>query len=313
MSEMLDPDSMPNYLSHIFSSRKNDKRVIAGVNDDDCAVLPWGDSVMVASTDFVNANPIPIEFGIGDLLTVGRLAIAANLSDLLGTGATPKCILLSVMMPRESLTSDFQRIISGAKSEAEKWDVPISGGDTKLGKSLVVGATAIGEAASVDHLFLKYRARPGDNIWLSGPLGSCTAAVLGWENLGNDLAWKKWATEKLTIPNIPILKSQSLSKLGLCCSGTDISDGLGMDLAQLCETSDVGATIQVDSLPIIPQVEQAASTLRVPSWSLSFGIGGDFQFLVTAPPNVSQSLNRLIFHQIGSITSGNSRKCPNNC
>lgn len=179
MSDLLDPDAMPPALHSLLSSRHSDARVIADVNDDDCAVLPWGDSVMVVTTDYVNANPISLELGIGDLSTVGRLAVAANLSDLAGTGAAPKCLLLSVMMSRDATTKDFMQVIQGAREEAHKWDVPIVGGDSKLGKSNAVNATAIGTAPSADHLFLKFRARPGDQLWLSGFCGSTTAAVLG--------------------------------------------------------------------------------------------------------------------------------------
>jgi len=302
MSDLLDPDAMPQALHAILSSRQSDGRVIAGVNDDDCAVLPWGDSVMVATTDYVNASPIALELGVGDLTTVGRLAVAANLSDLAGTGAIPKCLLLSIMMSRDATTEDFLKIIHGAREQAQQCDVPIVGGDTKLGKSTAVNATAIGMAPSKDHLFLKFRARAGDYIWLSGEVGSTTAAVLGLSDCIYDSNWREWAVDVLCSPEIPLGRSSSLSALALCCAGTDISDGLGMDLSQMCSLSCVGATIETSQIPVHNCARQVAQHLRIPSWALAFGVGGDFQFLVSADGNAESELNALGFHRIGIIT-----------
>src|SRR5262249_42033610 len=151
-------------LASLFATPHSDD-LVAGVNDDDCAVLRWNGAFLVLTTDYVNANPICLEFGLGDHATIGRLVVASNLADMLGTGATPKCLLLSVVMPRESETSTFLRLVSGAREEAARWHVPIVGGDTKLGKALAVCGTAVGAAPSEANLFLKFRVKPGEVIW----------------------------------------------------------------------------------------------------------------------------------------------------
>src|SRR6266540_2926574 len=93
----LDPDDVPAWLAKLWSAN-SDSGVIAGVNQDDCAVLSFGDELLVATIDFLNANPIALQLGIGDLYDLGRLLIASNLSDLCGTGAIPKALLTAITM-----------------------------------------------------------------------------------------------------------------------------------------------------------------------------------------------------------------------
>jgi thiamine-monophosphate kinase len=303
VTDLLDPDAMPRVLATLFATRHNTLGLVAGVNDDDCAVLPFGQRLLVLSTDYVNANPIAIEFGIGDRGTVGRLAVAANLADIRGTGAVPRCLLLAVVMPRDSDTAAFRLLVEGAKMEAERWGVPVVGGDTKLGHGMAVCGTAVGEAGSEEELFPKYRARPGDGLWVSGSLGSCSAAVLGLTDKCFDKEWEAWAKSVLTVPKLPFAQSRATAALGLSCAGTDISDGLGTDLAQVCEASGVGAVIELGAIPVHIQAARVAEAMSLPRWSMAFGVGGEFQFLVTAPPSGTAGLEAAGLHRIGEVTA----------
>lgn len=303
MAELLDPDAMPSVLATLFATRHNTPDLVAGVNDDDCAVLRFAQPLLVVTTDYVNANPISIELDLGDVATIGRLAVAANLADLLGTGARPRCFLLSVVMPRDGEAGTFHLLAEGARAEAARWGVPIVGGDTKLGRAMAVCGVAIGEAASESELFLKHRARPGDDLWVSGQLGSCSAAVIGMTNPIIDAEWRAWARAVLTSPELPFEKSRAVAALASSCGGTDISDGLGTDLAQLCEASGVGAIVELGSIPIHPHAIRVAEDTAVPPWAMAFGVGGDFQFLVAAPPDAAKAIARTGMLQIGKVTA----------
>jgi thiamine-monophosphate kinase len=128
----LDPDEAPIWLAKLWNTSLSED-VIAGVDEDDCAVLFFSDSVLVATTDFLNASPIALQLGLGDLYDLGRLLVAANLSDLCGTGAKPRALLTAITMERGSSQEDFQRLALGIDEEARRWKVPVVGGDTKLG------------------------------------------------------------------------------------------------------------------------------------------------------------------------------------
>ncbi len=300
---LLDPDDAPIWLAGVLDSESH-PNVIAGVDDDDCAVLSIGDRLLVATTDFLNANPIALQLGIGDLYDLGRLLVAANLSDLCGTGATPFGLLTAITMEHGSTIDDFQRLMHGIDFEARRWDVPIVGGDTKLGRSRALLAVALGSAKSREHLFLRNGACANDLIWLSGPIGSCCAAVLGLSEDYGDDEWKAWARRAVLHPRLPLDLSAKVSTGRWAHSGTDISDGLGANLKSLCRTSSVGATILADKIPLEPQVHQIAMDLKIPSYRFAFPIGGDFQFLVTAPPRHFAELEDLGFFNVGTIHEG---------
>src|SRR5687768_11989743 len=96
IGRVLDPDEMPARLATLFTSENGGIDVLAGVGMDDCAVLRWGNELLVLSTDYLNARPIALELGVGTLWDLGRLVVAANLSDLCGSGAQPVALLIAV-------------------------------------------------------------------------------------------------------------------------------------------------------------------------------------------------------------------------
>jgi len=306
MSSPLDPDEVPEWLQSQWPAELLPKSIVAGINSDDCAAIQWPESILVASMDFLNARPIAMETGLGTGYDLGRLLVGANLSDLCGSGATPVALIIGVMMERGAESSDFQEIIRGIKAEADRWGIPVVGGDTKLGGSRVLVATALGMAKSREHLFLKSAARCGDLLWISGEIGSCTAAIIGLgiePTLGAE--WQQWATRAILEPQLPLQVSRCVSELNLGRGGTDISDGLGADVSNMCQASGVGAMIHVHNIPIAPRAAEVAAHLGIPSWSLAFGLGGDFQFIVTTPADSRETAERCGLFLIGEITDTN--------
>ncbi|MBL8876340.1 MAG: hypothetical protein JNM86_11150 [Phycisphaerae bacterium] len=79
--KQFDPDSMAGWVKAVCSIDYTG-RVLAGVNDDDCAVIKCGSQTIVVSTDFVNAWPIALELGVGGLEVLGRLPVGPSLATL---------------------------------------------------------------------------------------------------------------------------------------------------------------------------------------------------------------------------------------
>jgi hypothetical protein len=71
MSTILDPDEMPPWIAGLWPTGRRPRSIVAGVNDDDCAVLKWNGRYMIATTDFLNANPMALELGVGGLWDLG--------------------------------------------------------------------------------------------------------------------------------------------------------------------------------------------------------------------------------------------------
>jgi thiamine-monophosphate kinase len=302
---LLDPDAMPNWLAQRAREHALLPHVNAGIDADDCAVVTIGDSVVVITTDFLNASPIAEQLGLGSLADLGRLLVLANLSDLCGTGAEPKALLVAVTLPRESTEADFHDLMGGVLYEASRWNAPLVGGDTKLGSARALLAVAVGTAPDVDALFLKRAARAGDDLWISGPVGACAAAALGLSRLilPDSDSLKEWARHAILHPELPLQKSRAAAATHMVNGGTDLSDGLSADLVRLCQASAVGAEVDAEAIPLEDVVREIAERLGVPALALALSIGGDLQFLLTAPTSAQEALLAAGFTRIGAVTS----------
>ncbi len=303
MPNRFDPDEMPDWLASLWPAMGRSPSILAGVNEDDCAVLQWDGSLLVVTSDYLNAHPIATELGIGTRADLGHLVVAANLSDLYGSGAEPRALLVAITMERGASEKDFQTLMRGVHEAADKWGVPVVAGDTKLGDALAVLAVAIGGAKSAENLFLRSRARPGDLLWCSGVLGSCNAAAVGFRRPDMSEEWKQWARSVILNPVLPFQKSRLLSAEGLGAAGVDISDGLGADLERMCRSSGVGAIVDALRIPVDPHVCEIATSMGKEPWAFAFGTGGDFQFLVSTKHEAGERVERLGFHRIGELTA----------
>ena len=110
MSNYLNPDLMPSWLSNLFNT-ENHENILTNINDDDCAVMKFGDRYLVITTDFLNANPISVELGIASNYDLGRLLVLSNLSDLCGSGAKPFAMLTGITMKKYESENNFKELI----------------------------------------------------------------------------------------------------------------------------------------------------------------------------------------------------------
>jgi thiamine-monophosphate kinase len=250
----------------------------------------------------LNSRPIASELGLGNASDLGRLLVAANLSDLYGSGASPVALLVGAMMKRGSTTADFRDFMLGVRHQAEVQNVPVVGGDTKLGPDRVVYGVAIGEAPDSASLFLKNRGEPGDDLWVSGPLGDCNAAVVGLSRLNMRSSERDQAISSILHPSLPARQSAYVAQRRCGHGGIDISDGLGADLIRLCKSSNVGAVVDLASIPVGQLATRVALDLQLDPAIMAFGCGGDFQFLVSAHPSRRSEISDGGLFRIGQLT-----------
>ena len=301
MNNNIDVDEMPKWLSSLIG-KKFHSNIIAGINEDDCAIIKVGKEEIVITTDYLNSNPIALELGIATYWDLGRILVAANISDLCGSCAYPKAFLASIMLDKQNIKeSDYKDLMSGVKYELDKCKIPLIGGDSKLGKANSFCGIAIGSKKKNTKLLLKNGAKAGDSIWVSGKLGGTASATFGLQENNMPEDWNEWAKDKIINPSLPLKKSKKLARLKVGNGGTDISDGLGADLWNLCQASKVGALVEVDEIPLSKRTIQLAKKKNVNPWIFSLTIGGDFQFLFTANKKNDKKLLKLGFIRIGEI------------
>ena len=297
----LDPDAIVPWLASTFR-RNGGFGVLAGVGEDDCGVVRLGRTLAVLSADFLNATPIAEQLGLGGERILGRLAVAATLADLMGSGAVPRALLVCVTVPHGYPEHLFKELMLGARRESGRWNVPVIAGDTKLGPARAMLTCGLGTVDSSRQLFLSSRAKAGDAILASGFLGACAAATYLVGQKGTKKAAPAWALRAITQPQLPALRSRALAKLAIAHGGIDISDGLAADLRRLGNASRVGAVLEVDAIPVARPVANLARLENIPAWAFALASGGDFQFIATVPQGKCAKAEAAGFTKIGRVT-----------
>jgi thiamine-monophosphate kinase len=258
------------------------KHAVLGVGDDaalvECAPgrqLAVTTDTMVAGTHFfVDTQPGPL----------GHKALAINLSDLAAVGARPLYALLALTLPKadEAWVAEFA---DGFFRLAESHEVELIGGDTTRGP-LSITVTAIGETSPAKAL-ARAGAREGDEVWVSGILGSAALAVLHLKGdlrlKGSDLAQ---CLARLHTPTPRVALGQALA--GLATAAIDVSDGLVADLGHICERSRVGAQIDYPAVPCAPEVTALRNVPLVQGAVLAGG--DDYELVFTAPAAASREI-----------------------
>jgi thiamine-monophosphate kinase len=72
-------------------------------------------------------------------------------------------------------------------------------------------------------------------------------------------------------------------------NGMDISDGLLADLGHICQASHVGGVIEIERLPILPEVTSAFGGR---SFEMALSGGEDYELLFTAERDVINSVEQ---------------------
>jgi thiamine-monophosphate kinase len=210
--------------------------------------------------------------------SVGWKLVAVNLSDLAAKGATSRAALLSMTIGDTEWDELF---LDGVEAACESYGVALIGGDTIAlppGAPRVLGLTAIGRAG--ERTPSRAGGRPGDRLWLVGTLGDSAA---GLAQLLDDPKSVGPLVDHYRRP-VPLLAAGPV----LAREATammDVSDGLLIDLARLCEASGCGADVDFDALPLSRAFIAERGRTRKARLFAATG-GDDYALLAALPPDV---------------------------
>ncbi len=249
--------------------------LLLGIGDD-CAVFrsQGAKEDLLFTTDMMLEN-VHFRRETHPAESVGWKALARGLSDIAAMGGEPRFCLLSLAVPEWADQRWIDAFYRGFLRLARKTGTALAGGD--LGRTermscdvVVCGAAPCGKALRRDG------ARPGDSIYVSGPLGG---AAMGLETR-TGAAWKKHSRPD---PRLEF----GLRLRGLASAAIDLSDGLSLDVHRLCLASGCAAVLD-GPIPAFPgaTVEQALHG------------GEDYELLFTARKAVAGAT------RIGSIRKG---------
>ena len=127
----------------------------------------------------------PIFFPGGD---IGRLAVHGTVNDLAMSGARPLYLSAAFILEEGLAVDDLRRVVESMRAAAAEAGVEFVTGDTKVvnrgkGDQVFITTTGIGVIESGVNISAD-RARPGDQIILSGYIGDHGMAIMSQrENL----------------------------------------------------------------------------------------------------------------------------------
>jgi len=244
---------------------------------DDCAVLPMNETHdMVLTSDPLIQNVHFTSEATPE--QIGHKAVCRVLSDLAAMGAEPQYLVANVVAPPEQKFQTLEKIYAEFSNLWKKYGAEVVGGDLAQGPVLELHVFGVGRVPKGTAL-LRSGAKPGDCIYVTGPLG------------GAQQSGKQFTFE----PRLDWGKQ--LRESGVVTSMMDISDGLATDLRHILKASGVGAEIESSKVPTIGTLEQALYD------------GEDFELIFTAPEgaplptfrNEKQAATQLL-PMIGKIT-----------
>jgi len=250
-----------------------------GVGDDAALLAVREGMELAVSTDMLVSGTH--FFADADPFLLGHKTLAVNLSDLAAMGAVPRWATLSLSLPDVDETW-LQRFSEGFFALADDNGVELIGGDTTRGP-LNLCVTIMGEVPS-GRALRRDRAQVGDDVWVSGKLGQ---AALGLAYLQGKIKFYEQVREDcLNALHKPQPRvALGLALRGIAHSAIDVSDGLLADLGHILERSNVGAELDVESLPIVDDgVERDVAQ----QYALSGG--DDYELCFTAPASARDTL-----------------------
>ena len=246
---------------------------------DDCAVLDGGVSPLAVTVDLSLEG---VHFRRDWLAPeeIGWRAAAAAISDLAAVAAEPVAILFALALAPEDVRSGAGVALQrGAAAAARAVGASVVGGDvTRSPGQLVVDVVALGRA---QRPLLRYGARPGDELWVTGRLGAAGAAVAAWERGGQPAAALRRA---FAHPTPRVQEALWLAGTGRVRALIDLSDGLAGDAGHLAAASGCRVIVSGRQVPIADGVRAFASDADEALW-LALGAGEDYELCLAAEPD----------------------------
>jgi thiamine-monophosphate kinase len=227
-----------------------------GIGDDAAVLAVRRGEEIVVTTDF-SLEDVHFRRAWHPPEAVGHKCLARGLSDIAAMGARPVAAFVSLAVPRELASgprSWTDRFYDGLLSLAQRWDVPLAGGDLAQSPGgakaaadiVVVGAVERGRA------LLRSGAKAGDAIYVTGTLGGAAAELRALTRSPRKFRNVTVATSEHPhfFPEPRIGVGRALVRRKIATAAIDLSDGLSVDLEHLCEESGERAEVDAALLPL---------------------------------------------------------------
>ena len=273
------------------------------IGDDGAIVHPPAGCELVVTTD-VLVDGVHFSDRTTTAFDVGWRSVAANLSDLAAMGATPLGITVGLSLPPTLPVVWLDWLYQGMQACLERYGTGIIGGDLTRSSVATVAITALG-AVRTDRIIKRSTAQIGDAIVVTGYHGDSHAGLQLLldpelrQDAGNfiDRADLQKHREILISAHqrpqprldiLPMLEClQANASQVFSVAGMDSSDGLADAIVQICQASEVGATLARSTMPISASLSQ-----MFPDTALDSALygGEDFELVLCMPESIALEL-----------------------
>jgi thiamine-monophosphate kinase len=275
-----------------------------GPGDDAALVRPSGRFPLALTCD-IHVEGQHFRTDLLAPIDLGRRVMVSNISDLAAMGAIPRTALVSMALPSNEAARALFEMIEGLSEEIEDSGGVVAGGNLSMTTGpRVVDVTLVGEMEG--EAFLRSGAGDGDDILLIGSTGEAAAGLWCLENLERKAA-EAGAGRLYVRPRHWLRESRRLRDLGGVKALIDTSDGFASDLSHVCEASGVGAEVEVDTLPVSRELEDAARRAGRDPLEWVLGPSDDYALVAAVDPGSSKKILTAlgpVVRRVGRFVSG---------
>jgi thiamine-monophosphate kinase len=262
--------------------------LVRGIGDD-CAILRVARGQQLLITTDLSVEDVHFRRAWHPPGSVGHRCLARGLSDIAAMGGRPLACFLSLALPPRLPQQWVDGFLRGFDRLARKSAVALAGGDVSAASAITADIVVAGEAPS-GKAVLRSGARPGDRIYVTGSLGG-SASVLKRLYAGTRVSPSRSSRHFYPQPRLDV--GLWLRQHGLATAMIDVSDGISVDLAHICDESKVTARIHENALPVASGADLEAA--------LHGGEDYELLFTAAAKAKVPERIAGVPVTEIGTI------------
>ena len=248
--------------------RANRSWVAIGIGDDAAVLRPASGEDLVVSADTL-VEDVHFRWKTQAAATIGRRALAVNLSDLAAMGAKPLGCTLALAAPPNLPVRSALSVVDGLVAAATKWRSPLVGGNVTRARETSLAVTVFGVLPR-GRALRRGDVLPGDRLFVTGCLG------------GAALDWMRAEHEGTRIRRVPQPRLQAGARL-LATKGhggcVDLSDGLVRGLEELLKGTGLGVELDAQAVPRARGLATGARRLELDPEVLALTGAEDYELL----------------------------------
>ncbi len=262
--------------------------LVLGIGDDAAVISPQPGKKLLFTTDTL-AEGVHFDLKYATPYQLGFKLASVNASDIHAMGGSAGFAAFELTAPATTEKRFVERLFDGILDGLALYGAVLVGGNVSGSRGgLVLTMGLLGYAKNP---VKRAGARPGDGIYVTGPLGDSAGGLEILQKMGKPVEIEKGKRAKmggLSWADMgPLLKRHLIPEAKRppknATSMIDISDGLFLDLARVCKESRRGAKIYEDKIPVSDELRNAAKALDLDLFALWSAGGEDYELLYTAP------------------------------